>query len=84
MPNIWSSKLTTTIGLLVEILAIVDRLFKDNPIPQAREEWVSFGIKVVAGLGFILSKDYNQTHSQHPNTVAHTAPEPPTEGERKP
>lgn len=84
MPNVWTSKLTTTIGLLVEILAVVERLLKDNPIPQTREEWFSFSVKVVAGLGFILSKDFNQTHSTPPNIAVHTATEPPTQGEQKP
>lgn len=70
----FSSKYTTWLGIVVEVITFLERLSTEKPIPDTPEQWYRFVLQIAIGIGLILSKDFNKTNAVHANPVPSTAP----------
>ncbi len=71
----WKTGIAGWAAVVADIAGLIAMTIEKQGLPKDASTWIVFGSVLAAGVGNILSKDYDKTNSSHPVAVSQTVPE---------
>ena len=70
----WKSGLAGWVAIIADFFGLIAKTIEQHGIPTDASTWIVFGSILAAGIGNILSKDYDKSNADHPVAVAKEVP----------
>ena len=72
----WKTGLAGWIAIGVDLLGLIGKTIQEQGFPKDLNTWIVFGSVLAAGIGNIVSKDYDKSNAPVPTAEAKTVPTP--------